>query len=193
NGTRSVAWPAAPSQTHACPDSPGSHHAGGGLSSRSRRTPRARPRPPGGAGRRAGTARARRSGSSGAPSDRLTRAPVLANLPGRMGVERVKANGLTIAYETLGDPAEVPLVLVAGLGRQLIGWPDGFLRALVERGHLVVRFDNRDVGESTHLHDAPQPDLRACLAGDASSAPYSLSDMAADVGGLLDALGIESA
>ena len=110
-----------------------------------------------------------------------------------MGIERVQGNGLAIAYETLGDPAGPPLVLVAGLGRQLIGWPDGFLRALVERGHFVVRFDNRDVGESTHLHDAPQPDLRACLAGDASSAPYSLSDMAGDVGGLLDALGIDSA
>src|SRR5437763_2146666 len=110
-----------------------------------------------------------------------------------MGVERGHANGLTIAYETLGDPAEPPLVLVAGLGRQLIGWPDGFLRALVERGHHVVRFDNRDVGESTHLSDGPQPDLHACLAGDASSAPYSLSDMAADTAGLLAALGIESA
>jgi pimeloyl-ACP methyl ester carboxylesterase len=110
-----------------------------------------------------------------------------------MGIERVQANGVTIAYETLGDPAEVPLVLVAGLGRQLIGWPDGFLRALVERGHFVIRFDNRDVGESSHLSDGPQPDLRACLTGDASSAPYSLSDMAADTAGLLDALGIESA
>ena len=110
-----------------------------------------------------------------------------------MGIERARGNGLTIAYETLGDPADPPLVLVAGLGRQLVGWPDGFLRALVERGHFVVRFDNRDVGESTHLSDGPQPDLRACLAGDTSSAPYSLSDMAADVAGLLEALGIESA
>src|SRR5437764_12404988 len=110
-----------------------------------------------------------------------------------MGIERARGNGLAIAYETLGDPADPPLVRVAGLGRQLIGCPDGFLRALVERGHFVVRFDNRDVGESTHLSDGPQPDLRACLAGDASSAPYSLSDMASDAAGLLDALGLESA
>ncbi len=110
-----------------------------------------------------------------------------------MGIERARGNGLTIAYEALGDPADPPLILVAGLGRQLIGWPDGFLRALIDRGHFVVRFDNRDVGESTHLHDVPQPDLRASLAGDASSAPYSLSDMAADAAGLLDALGIDSA
>src|SRR5437763_12424465 len=108
-----------------------------------------------------------------------------------MGIERAQGNGLAIAYETLGDPADPPLVLVAGLGRQLIGWPDGFLRALVERGHHVVRFDNRDVGESTHLSDGQQPDLHACLAGDASSAPSSLSGMGADTAGLLDAPGIE--
>src|SRR3989442_12813367 len=100
-----------------------------------------------------------------------------------MGIERAQGNGLTIAYETIGDPAATPLVLVAGLGRQLIGWHDDLCAMLVDRGHLVVRFDNRDAGESTHLHDARQPDLRACLAGETSSAPYSLSDMAADVAG----------
>jgi pimeloyl-ACP methyl ester carboxylesterase len=110
-----------------------------------------------------------------------------------MAVELAQAGGLTIAYESLGDPAARPLLLVAGLGRQLVGWHDGFCAALAERGLRVVRFDNRDVGESTHLHDGPQPDLRACLAGDASSAPYTLSDMAADAAGLLDALELESA
>src|SRR5437764_12336903 len=110
-----------------------------------------------------------------------------------MGIERARGNGLAIAYETLGDPADPPLVLVAGLGRQLIGWPDGFLRALVERGHHVARFDNRDVGESTHRSDGPQHDLHACLAADASSAPYSLSDIAADTASLPAPLAIESA
>jgi pimeloyl-ACP methyl ester carboxylesterase len=110
-----------------------------------------------------------------------------------MAIERARANGLTIAYEALGDPAGRPLLLVAGLGRQLIGWHDEFCDALADRGHLVVRFDNRDVGESTHLDDVPLPDLRACIAGDASSAPYSLADMAADAAALLDVLEIESA
>ena len=110
-----------------------------------------------------------------------------------MGIEFARANGITLAYEALGDATAPPVVLVMGLSRQMIGWPDEFCRALVDRGHFVVRFDNRDVGESTHLHEAGMPHLQECLAGDTSSAPYSLSDMADDLAGLLDAVDLDSA
>ncbi len=83
-----------------------------------------------------------------------------------------------LAYETFGDPADPPLLLVMGQGAQMLAWPDPFCAALAARGHHVVRFDNRDAGLSTHL---------------AGLAPYALADLAADTVGLLDALGIEAA
>ncbi|MDE3201565.1 MAG: alpha/beta fold hydrolase [Acidobacteriota bacterium] len=85
------------------------------------------------------------------------------------------------------------MVLIMGGAAQLIHWPDGFCAALVERGLQVIRFDNRDCGLSTHLKDAPAPDFPAVMAGDYSSASYTLVDMAADTVGLMDALGIERA
>jgi len=109
------------------------------------------------------------------------------------GVRRARVGEVELAYETFGDPGGRPLLLVMGLGTQMLGWPDGFCAALAERGHHVVRFDNRDVGLSTHLHDAPAPDLAAAMAGDLSSASYVLADLADDAAGLLDALGLESA
>lgn len=111
-----------------------------------------------------------------------------------MTVQKVRTpSGVEIAYESLGDPADPPVLLVMGLGFQLIHWDDGFVEGLVQRGHHVVRYDNRDAGESTHLHDAPPPDLMAALGGDLSSASYSLPDMADDAVGLLDVLQLESA
>jgi pimeloyl-ACP methyl ester carboxylesterase len=110
-----------------------------------------------------------------------------------MAVERVEANGIEIAYEAIGDPADPPLVLIHGISRQLIDWRDEFLAAVAERGLRVIRLDNRDAGESTHLHEAGRANVEALLAGDTSSAPYTLSDMAADTAGLLDALGVDSA
>jgi pimeloyl-ACP methyl ester carboxylesterase len=108
-------------------------------------------------------------------------------------VPSTTANGITIEYETIGDPAGEPLLLVMGLGAQLITWPEGFCTALVERGFHVVRFDNRDTGLSSKIEDGPRPDVMAAMTGDASSASYTLSDMAADAVGLLDVLGIERA
>jgi len=104
-----------------------------------------------------------------------------------MSTGRADANGISIAYETFGDPARPPILLVMGLGAQMVGWHEDFCGALAV-GHHVVRFDNRDVGESQWLEGTP--DLAACAAGDMSSAPYSLEDMADDAVGLLDALGI---
>jgi pimeloyl-ACP methyl ester carboxylesterase len=109
------------------------------------------------------------------------------------GIARVQVGDIEIAYETFGDAGNPPLLLVMGLATQMIGWPDDFCRGLAERGLFAVRFDNRDIGLSTHLHDAGVPDLGAVLGGDASSVPYALTDLAEDTVGLLDALGLDSA
>jgi pimeloyl-ACP methyl ester carboxylesterase len=100
---------------------------------------------------------------------------------------------LDIAYERFGEPGLPPVLLVMGLGTQMLGWPDGFCDALAQRGLHVIRFDNRDIGLSTHMTDAPAPDVRAALLGNPSSASYTLYDMAGDTVGLLDALGLDSA
>jgi pimeloyl-ACP methyl ester carboxylesterase len=108
-------------------------------------------------------------------------------------IARVRAGAVELAYETFGSPGDPPVLLVQGLGTQMIGWPDGLCAGLAARGLYVIRFDNRDIGLSTHLHDAPPADVGAALAGDTSSASYTLSDMAADTVALLDALGLRSA
>jgi alpha-beta hydrolase superfamily lysophospholipase len=74
-------------------------------------------------------------------------------------LKKVPANGIEIAYETFGDPGDVPVLLVMGLGTQMIAWPDELCEDLASRGFHVVRFDNRDVGASTHLKGvrAPHP------------------------------------
>jgi pimeloyl-ACP methyl ester carboxylesterase len=102
-------------------------------------------------------------------------------------------SGIDIAYERFGDPDAPPVLLVMGLATQMLGWHEEFCSALVARGLHVIRFDNRDVGLSTHMHDARPPDVIAAMSGDSSSASYKLSDMAGDSVGLLDALELESA
>ena len=108
------------------------------------------------------------------------------------GVQRAQVGELELAYETFGTAGDPPVLLVMGLATQMIGWPDDFCRQLADRGYYVVRFDNRDIGLSTHLHDAGAPDLMAVLGGDHSSVPYELADLAGDCVGLLDALGLDS-
>jgi pimeloyl-ACP methyl ester carboxylesterase len=100
---------------------------------------------------------------------------------------------IEIAYQCFGDETAPPVLLIMGLGGQMIGWNEGFCAELVNRRLRVIRFDNRDVGLSSHLSDAPIPDFKAALSGDTSSAAYNLSDMAADTIGLLDTLELRSA
>lgn len=102
------------------------------------------------------------------------------------------ANGITIEYETSGDPGDPPLLLIMGLGGQLIAWHPGLVGALVDQGFFVIRHDNRDVGLSTWFDEAGPADVAAAMAGQAAS-PYLLADMADDAAGLLDALGLASA
>ncbi len=108
-----------------------------------------------------------------------------------------KANGLTIAYETAGDPRNPTILLVMGLGAQLTLWPDAFVEALAASGLHVVRYDNRDVGLSSDFDSFGAVDMgevmMKAIAGKPLSPPYTVSDMAADGIGLLDALGIEGA
>ena len=110
-----------------------------------------------------------------------------------MSVQIAPANGIEIAYETFGDPSGRPLLLVMGLATQMLAWHEEFCGALVDLGFHVVRYDNRDIGLSTHLHDAPVPDVMAAFGGDTSSASYTLDDMADDAVALLDHLGIDRA
>jgi pimeloyl-ACP methyl ester carboxylesterase len=107
------------------------------------------------------------------------------------GYRRVAANGIEIAYETFGDRTDPPVLLVMGLGTQSIAWHDELCADIAARGRFVVRFDNRDVGESTHLRGtrAPSPVKAAVLR----RAPYTIADMADDAAGLLDALELDSA
>jgi pimeloyl-ACP methyl ester carboxylesterase len=107
------------------------------------------------------------------------------------GIQRAQVGDLEIAYETFGDAGDPPVLLVMGLATQMIGWPDEFCASLAERGHYVVRFDNRDIGLSTHLDHAGAPDIMAVFGGDTSSVPYGLPDLATDTIGLLDALGLD--
>jgi pimeloyl-ACP methyl ester carboxylesterase len=109
------------------------------------------------------------------------------------GEQLVAANGQTLCCQTFGEKTGEPLVLIMGLGAQMILWEADFCAALAARGFHVVRFDNRDVGKSSSVA-APPPDLAKVMSGQAPlNAPYTLEDMAKDTIGLMDALGFESA
>ena len=97
------------------------------------------------------------------------------------------ANGIEIAYETFGDRGAPPVVLVMGLGTQMIAWPDELCTDLAERGHHVVRFDNRDAGASTHFRGVRAPSVAQVIAR-RQPPPYTVDDMADDALGLVEAL-----
>jgi pimeloyl-ACP methyl ester carboxylesterase len=112
-------------------------------------------------------------------------------------MQHVHANGIDIAYEAHGDPANPPLLLVMGLGAQLTLWPIEMVEALVARGYYVIRHDNRDIGLSTKFTEHGVPNVRRValmrLFGLRARLPYRLTEMAADAVALLDALGIAKA
>lgn len=110
---------------------------------------------------------------------------------------KAKVNNIEIEYKTFGDPLDKPLLLIVGLGSQMIHWDEDFIKNLTDRGFYVIIFDNRDIGLSTKCEEAGEPDLMGAIMavqrGESFEAPYSLDDMADDTVGLLDVLGIEKA
>ena len=106
----------------------------------------------------------------------------------------VTANGLRLCYQTFGEPAHPPLLLITGMGAQMILWDDGFCELLAAQGFWVVRFDHRDVGRSTRLDAAGVPDVAVAMTlawlRRPVPSPYRLDDMALDIVGLLDSLRI---
>ena len=109
----------------------------------------------------------------------------------------VEANGIRLAYEESGSRADPVILLIMGLGQQMIGWPDQFVDLLVRSRFRVIRFDNRDTGRSTWIDDnptvSPAEFVQARQAGGTLPVPYTLTDMAEDALGLMDALGIPAA
>lgn len=106
-----------------------------------------------------------------------------------MGTRTAHHDGTKIAYETFGPDTGEPMLLVMGLGMQLLAWHEEFCAGLVQRGFTVARFDNRDVGLSTHFHEAGSPSLPLILLRPAAAAAYRLEDMSDDAVAVLDALG----
>lgn len=110
---------------------------------------------------------------------------------------RVNTGTVELEYDTFGDLSHRPLLLVMGLGAQMIAWDEGFCEALAEQGHYVIRFDNRDCGLSTKFDAAGTPDMQSLVAslaaGETPAIPYTLDDMADDAVALLDHLNLPSA
>ncbi len=110
---------------------------------------------------------------------------------------KAKVNNIEIEYDTFGDPSSKPLLLVMGLGGQMIGWVDEMCEALANQRLFVIRFDNRDVGLSTKFDDAGLPNLPEIYAtvarGEKPEVPYTLEDMADDAVGVLDDLNVDKA
>jgi pimeloyl-ACP methyl ester carboxylesterase len=118
---------------------------------------------------------------------------VLAHQPPQIA----RANGIDICYEIFGDPDAEPMLLIMGLGAQMIHWDDDFCRQLAARGFRVIRFDNRDIGKSSKLTGGkrltPIELLKMRFLKIPVAAPYKIRDMAEDVIGLMDALHVKSA
>ena len=114
-----------------------------------------------------------------------------------MSERYIEANGIRLAYEEFGDPAHPAVLLIMGLGTQMIAWPESLCRGLAQRGYRVIRFDNRDIGLSEKLEGRRVPAILKLLAYQRLNwdleVPYTLHDMALDAVGLLDSLGIPHA
>jgi pimeloyl-ACP methyl ester carboxylesterase len=110
---------------------------------------------------------------------------------------QAQANGITIEYESFGRAGDPTVLLIMGLGAQMTMWPVAFCKGLAERGFRVIRFDNRDIGKSTHLSALGAPNvpeaMMKLMTGQSVTSAYQLEDMAQDSVALLDALGIENA
>lgn len=111
---------------------------------------------------------------------------------GEESVQNVGPSKIKMVYQRFGDPTLPPVFLIMGAGAQMVNWPEEFCLELASRGLHPIRFDNRDAGLSTHFSDAPIPDFPKIQSGDFSTVTYTLSDMAADTVGLMDALGYDS-
>ena len=107
----------------------------------------------------------------------------------------IDANGISLHYESLGNENDPPILLIMGLAVQMILWPDAFCRMLVEKRFRVIRFDNRDVGLSTHLDHLGAPNIALeyvkFMMRLPVKAPYLIDDMAADTAALIDTLGLK--
>jgi pimeloyl-ACP methyl ester carboxylesterase len=108
-------------------------------------------------------------------------------------VLRTAIGDIEIVYDVIGQPTNPLVLLISGMGAQLIDWHEDFCQELVDRGLFVIRFDNRDVGLSSHLDGAVPPDLATTTDCDQWKSPYALTDMAADAAGLIHNLGLGSA
>jgi pimeloyl-ACP methyl ester carboxylesterase len=100
---------------------------------------------------------------------------------------------IDLCFETFGEPGDPAMLLVMGLGTQMLGWPDAFCEQLAARGRFVIRYDNRDVGRSTHFTGQRPPTVKQLLTRSRTCAAYSLADMAQDGMDLLDHLEIPRA
>ena len=110
-----------------------------------------------------------------------------------MNEQFAKVGNVELCYETFGDPSDAPLLLIMGLGTQMIAWHEDFCGQLAQRGFHVIRYDNRDVGRSTRFDSFPPPRTTELLRQKPKRLAYTLRDLAGDAAGLLDALGHESA
>jgi pimeloyl-ACP methyl ester carboxylesterase len=119
------------------------------------------------------------------------------SVPAHQPQQIARANGIEVCYEIFGDASAEPMLLIMGLGAQMILWDDDFCRQLAARGFRVIRFDNRDIGKSSHLSGGKRLTavelLKLRFLKIPVAAPYKLRDMAEDVTGLMDVLGIKSA